>query len=321
MLRAWVAVPRRFGLLSSPWVLDRGDEVITVPSTFMATAEAITYCGAQPVFVDIDETSYTMDPAKLPDAITSRTKAIIPVHLFGQTADMAPILEIARSRGLAVIEDACQAHGAAYHGKTAGSLADVGCFSFYPGKNLGAFGEAGAVTSNSQELHEKVCVLRDHGQVRKYYHQMVGWNGRMDGIQAAILSIKLRHLENATEARRRHAAQYLAELSGVEGVTLPVERPGSRHVYHLFPIRVAQRDALIEELAARGVGTGIHYPVPVHLQECYQALGLGEGSFPVAERCAGEFVSLPMFPELTEDQVSYVAQAVKKSVIELSRSC
>jgi dTDP-4-amino-4,6-dideoxygalactose transaminase len=291
-----------------------GDEVITVPSTFMATAEAITYCGARPVFVDIDETSYTMDPARLSEAITSRTKAIIPVHLFGQIADMDPILAIGRKHGIPVLEDAAQAHGATYNGRKAGSLGAAGCFSFYPGKNLGAFGEAGATTTNDPEIQRKISVLRDHGQVRKYYHEMVGWNGRMDGIQAAILSIKLRHLEKATEARRRHAVQYLAELSGMDGVTLPVEMPGRRHVYHIFPIRVAQRDALIEDLTSHGVGTGIHYPVPVHLQECYQALGHGEGSFPVAERCAREFVSLPMFPELTEDQVSYVAQAVKKSV-------
>jgi dTDP-4-amino-4,6-dideoxygalactose transaminase len=288
-----------------------GDEVITVPSTFMATAEAITYCGARPVFVDIEDSTYTMDPDLLEAAITPKTKAIIPVHLFGQTADMDPILRIAEKHGLRVIEDACQAHGATYRGRRAGAIADAGCFSFYPGKNLGAFGEAGATTTGNRELWEKICVLRDHGQVRKYYHSMVGWNGRMDGIQAAVLSIKLSHLEMATELRRSHAAQYHEELAGIENVIRPQEAPGRRHVYHLYAIRVPHRDQFIAALTDRGIGSGIHYPVPVHLQECYRELGYGEGSFPVAEKCAREFVSLPMYPELTPTQVSCVADAVK----------
>jgi dTDP-4-amino-4,6-dideoxygalactose transaminase len=291
-----------------------GDEVITVPSTFIATTEAISFCGAKPVFVDIDETTYTMDPSLLEAAITPRTKAIIPVHLFGQMADMDPILAIGRKHGIPVVEDSAQAHGASYNGQVAGSVGAVGCFSFYPGKNLGAFGEAGATTTNDPELQRKICVLRDHGQVRKYHHAMIGWNGRMDGIQAAVLSIKLRHLDKATDLRRQHAAQYRKELAGVEGVILPTEAPGRKHVYHVYAVRVGQRDRFIQSLTDYGIGTGIHYPVPVHLQECYASLGLREGSFPVAEKCAREFVSLPMFPELTPSQVTCVTEAVKRAL-------
>jgi len=294
-----------------------GDEVITVPMTFMATAEAITYCGAKPVFVDIDETTYTMDPALLEAAITPRTKAIIPVHLFGQMADVDPILAIARKHGIPVVEDSAQAHGAAYHGKTAGSVGAVGCFSFYPGKNLGAFGEAGGTTTNDAALHQKICVLRDHGQARKYYHSMVGWNGRMDGIQAAVLRIKLGHLDRATELRRQHAAQYDRELPDVQELIRPIEASGRKHVYHVYAVRVQRHDDLIRELTSAGVGTGIHYPVPVHLQECYASLGYGPGSFPVAEACAREFLSLPMYPELTPEQISYVVGAVKSALAEV----
>ena len=291
-----------------------GDEVITVPSTFMATAEAITYCGARPVFVDVDERTCTMDPALLEAAITKKTKAIIPVHLLGQTADMDPIIAIARKHGLAVIEDSCQAHGADYKGRRAGSLADAGCFSFYPGKNLGAFGEAGAVVTNNEELATKMRILRDHGQVRKYHHSMVGWNCRMDGIQGAVLRIKLRHLERANEARRAHAAAYNELLANIPEITLPTEAPFARHVYHVYAIRTADRDELMKSLGAAGIGCGIHYPVPVHLQEAYQSLGYSTGSFPVAERMALEFVSLPMYPELTRSQIEEVAQCVKESV-------
>ena len=291
-----------------------GDEVITVPSTFMATAEAITYCGARPVFVDVDERTCTMDPALLEAAITKKTKAVIPVHLLGQTADMDPIIAIARKHGLAVVEDSCQAHGADYKGRRAGSLADAGCFSFYPGKNLGAFGEAGAVVTNNEELATKMRILRDHGQVRKYHHSMVGWNCRMDGIQGAVLRIKLRHLERANEARRAHAAAYNELLANIPEITLPTEAPFARHVYHVYAIRTADRDELMKSLGAAGIGCGIHYPVPVHLQEAYQSLGYTTGSFPVAERMALEFVSLPMYPELTRSQIELVAQCVKESV-------
>lgn len=288
-----------------------GDEVITVPNSFMATAEAITYCGATPVFVDIDPETYTMDPARLEEAITAKTRAIIPVHLFGQTADMDLILEIARRHGLPVIEDACQAHGAEYKGQRAGSLADAACFSFYPGKNLGAFGEAGAVVTNNAALAEKIRILRDHGQHLRYYHSMVGWNCRMDGIQAAVLRIKLRHLDRANEARRRHAAYYNEALGLQEQIRRPLEAACNRHVYHIYAIRVPQRDRFMELLAEKGIGCAIHYPVPIHLQDAYRHLGHREGSFPIAENCAAEFVSLPMFPELTAAQLDAVCDAVK----------
>ena len=291
-----------------------GDEVITVPNTFMATAEAITYCGAKPVFVDVDERTYTMDPAAIEKAITSRTKAIIPVHLFGQPADMDPILGIAHAHGLVVIEDAAQAHGAEYKGRRAGSLGDAGCFSFYPGKNLGAFGEAGAVVTGNHELQEKIRILRDHGQIRKYYHTMVGWNCRMDGIQAAVLRVKLRHLEKGNERRRSHAAQYDRALEGMGEITTPYEGPYARHVYHIYAIRLRERDEAIRRLAEMGIACGIHYPVPVHLQEAYQNLGYEEGAFPIAEQAAKDFVSLPMFPELTPAQIEMVAECVKEAL-------
>jgi dTDP-4-amino-4,6-dideoxygalactose transaminase len=289
-----------------------GDEVITVPSTFMATVEAISYCGAKPVFVDIDERTYTMDPAGLEKAITRQTKAIIPVHLFGQPADMDPILGIAREHGLFVIEDAAQAHGAEYKGRRVGSLGDAGCFSFYPGKNLGALGEAGAVVTNNDELQEKIGLLRDHGQLRKYHHTMVGWNCRMDGIQAAVLSIKLRHLEKGNELRRSHAAQYDRAFMGLEELVTPYEHPYARHVYHIYAIRVRERDEVILGLAKRGIACGIHYPIPIHLQEAYQNLGYEEGAFPIAEQAAKEFISLPMFPELTPKQIEMVVESLKE---------
>ena len=288
-----------------------GDEVITVPGTFMATAEAISYCGAKPVFVDIEEATCTMDPALVEAAITSRTKAIIPVQLFGQCADMDPILEIARKHKLLVIEDACQAHGAEYKGQRAGSMGDAGCFSFYPGKNLGAFGEAGGTVTNNPQLAEKMRILRDHGQSRKYHHSMIGWNCRMDGIQGAVLRIKLQHLEKSNDLRRQHAALYNELLADVEDIVLPVEADYSRHVYHVYAIRIKERDELMKHLNAAGIGCGIHYPVPVHLQEAYRHLGHGVGDFPIAERCALEFVSLPMYPELTSEQIHAVAAGVK----------
>jgi len=288
-----------------------GDEVITVPDTFIATAEAISFCGAKPVFVDVMESTCNLDPEKLEGAITEQTKAVIPVHLFGQPADMDPILEIARRHGLLVIEDACQAHGAQYKGKMAGSIGDAGCFSFYPGKNLGAYGEAGAVVTNSEALAEKMRMFRDHGQARKYEHAMVGWNARMDGLQGAVLSVKLSHLEDWNNARRQNACLYSELLQGVQGIVLPTEADYARHVYHIYAIRVKDRDKLIAQLAEQGISCGIHYPVPVHLQKAYQDLGLGEGSFPVVERCATEFISLPMFPELTVEQISYVADEIK----------
>jgi dTDP-4-amino-4,6-dideoxygalactose transaminase len=291
-----------------------GDEVITVPNSFMATAEAITYCGAKPVFVDVDERTYTMNPSGLEEAVTTRTKAIIPVHLFGQPADMDPILDFARSRSLSVIEDAAQAHGAFYKGRKVGTLGDAACFSFYPGKNLGAFGEAGAVVTGSDELNDKVRILRDHGQIRKYHHTMIGWNGRMDGIQGAVLQIKLRHLEKGNQLRRSYAAEYNDALGGIEEIIIPFCPSNVRSVYHIYAIRVPNRDQVMDSLAQEGIGSGVHYPVPIHLQEAYRSLGHGPGSFPVAEKCAAEFVSLPMFPELTSQQLAYVAQGVLQAV-------
>lgn len=291
-----------------------GDEVITVPSTFMATAEAITYCGATPVFVDIDEATYTMDPALIAAAVTSRTKAIIPVHLFGQTADMDPILEVARAHGLFVIEDSAQAHGATYKGRKAGSLAHAGCFSFYPGKNLGAFGEAGAIVTDDAELAQKMRVLRDHGQARKYHHTMIGWNCRMDGIQGAVLQIKLRVLERGNELRRSHARAYDEAFAGIPEIIVPSIASWAQPVYHIYAIRVSDRDEVMAFLNEKGVGCGIHYPIPVHLQEAYQHLGLREGSFPVAEQCAEQFLSLPMYPELTACQVRTVIETVRQAV-------
>jgi dTDP-4-amino-4,6-dideoxygalactose transaminase len=291
-----------------------GDEVITVPNTFMATAEAITYCGARPVFVDVDEQTYTMDPAGLEAVLSPRTKAIIPVHLFGQTADMDPILEFARRHHLLVIEDAAQAHGAKYKGRKAGTMGNVGCFSFYPGKNLGAFGEAGAVVTESTELQEKIRVLRDHGQIRKYRHTMIGWNCRMDGIQAAVLSVKLRHLDRSNTLRRRHALEYNEALEKVEEVIRPFAAPYAEHVYHLYPIRVRERDEVMWRLQQKGIQCGVHYPVPIHLQKAYRSLGYEAGRFPVSERTALEFISLPMFPELTSAQIGMVALGLTEAV-------
>lgn len=288
-----------------------GDEVITVPSTFMATAEAISFCGARPVFVDIDEVTYTMDVGLLEKAITPKTKAIIPVHLFGQCSDMDAILAIARKHGIPVVEDACQAHGATYKGRKAGTLGAAGAFSFYPGKNLGALGEGGGVVTNDADLAGKMQVLRDHGQSRKYHHTKIGWNGRMDGIQAAVLSVKLKQLNVSNVRRRSHALQYEQLLGGNEEVILPAQGRDNESVYHIYAVRVKDRDQVLRAMGERGISCGIHYPIPVHLQEAYRFLGRGRGSYPVAERCAGEFLSLPMYPELTLEQVRAVADELK----------
>jgi dTDP-4-amino-4,6-dideoxygalactose transaminase len=296
--------------------IGEGDEVITVPNTFIATAEAITYCKARPVFVDVDQNTFTMNPAELEKSLTERTKAIIPVHLFGQPADMDPILEFARGYGLFVIEDAAQAHGAEYKGRKAGTMGDAGCFSFYPGKNLGAFGEAGAVVTNDPELRKQIQVLRDHGQSQKYYHTSMGWNCRMDGIQAAVLSIKLRHLDEANSMRRKHALEYDQAFAGIDEVRTPFEAKYARHVYHVYAVRVQERDEIRRHLQEKGVGCAVHYPVPIHLQEACRNLGYKEGAFPIAESLADEFLSLPMFPELTTEQTEYVACCVGETVGE-----
>jgi dTDP-4-amino-4,6-dideoxygalactose transaminase len=296
--------------------VEPGDEVITVPNSFMATAEAITYCGAKPVFVDVDEQTYTMNPDELERALTPRTKAIIPVHLYGHPADMDPILEFARAHGLPVIEDACQAHGAEYKGRRVGSLGDAGCFSFYPGKNLGAMGEAGAVVTGDPNIQAVMRTLRDHGQVKKYHHVMVGWNCRMDGIQAVVLRTKLAFLDQYNHLRRTHSEVYSNAFDELEGIVTPIEQDYARHVYHVYAVRVQNREAVMQVLGASQIGYAIHYPVPIHLQKAYKSLGYTLGSFPVAERHAGELLSLPVFPELTSGQRDWVIDSVKRGIAE-----
>jgi dTDP-4-amino-4,6-dideoxygalactose transaminase len=288
-----------------------GDEVITVPNTFIATTEALTQAGATIRFVDVTSDTMTMDPAGLEAAITSRSVGVVPVHLYGQPADMDPILALAAKHGLWVIEDAAQAHGAEYKGQHAGTMGALGAFSFYPGKNLGALGEAGATIGNDQALLENVRRLREHGQSRKYYHEIEGYNGRLDAIQAAFLRIKLRHLRVWNQQRRSAATLYRDALAGIAEIKLPVEAKYAKHVYHLFVIRAERRDALQVHLTARKIGTGLHYPLPLHLQNAYRPLGLTRGAFPVTERAADEILSLPMFPELTQAQVGRVADAIR----------
>lgn len=288
-----------------------GDEVITVSHTFMATVSAVRYAGAKPVLVDVDPAGYTMDPKLVEGAITKRTKAIIPVHLYGQTADMDPILEIAKRHDLIVIEDACQAHGAEYKGRRAGSMGHMAAFSFYPGKNLGACGEGGALVTSDPELMKRAKMLRDWGQEKRYHHVLEGYNYRMDNIQGAILRIKLRHLPAWTEARRAHAARYRELLAGSK-VTAPAEMPYAKHVYHIYAVLTKDPAALHTALGDRGIATGFHYPIPVHLQPCFAHLGVARGSLPVTEKIAAEELSLPMFAELTDDQIREVAAAAKE---------
>jgi dTDP-4-amino-4,6-dideoxygalactose transaminase len=289
-----------------------GDEVITIPFTFIATTAAISYTGATPVFVDIDPVSYTMDVSQIEAAITAKTKAILPVHLYGQPADLDPILEIARRHNLVVIEDAAQAHGARYKGKRVGGLADIGCFSFYPGKNLGAYGEGGGVVTNNPEYDRKIRMLRDWGQEKRYHHVVLGYNYRMDGIQGGILRVKLRYLDGWTAARQAHAAQYDQLLSDT-GLKTPVVMPYAQHVYHVYALRTPNRAQLQEQLAAKGIQTGIHYPIPVHLQQAYAELGYKAGDFPHSERAAAEVLSLPMYAELTSEQVDAVCESINGS--------
>jgi dTDP-4-amino-4,6-dideoxygalactose transaminase len=288
-----------------------GAEVITVPNTFIATTEAISMSGAKPVFVDVDPESYNIDVSKIEAAITSKTKAILPIHLYGQPADMDPILEIAGRHGLLVIEDACQAHGAEYRGKRVGVLGQVGCFSFYPGKNLGAYGDGGAVVTNDSRVAEKILILKDHGQSEKNKHSREGFNYRLDGIQAAVLNVKLKHLEDWTAKRRRNAQRYSELLQGLDVIT-PVEKKFAKHVFHLYIIRLHRRDALAEHLRARDVGVGMHYPIALHLQEAYAHLGYRQGSFPAAEECAAQVLSLPMYAELREEQIQHVVDGIKE---------
>ena len=286
-----------------------GDEVITTPFTFVATVAAIVYAGATPVFVDIDPALYTIDPSRIESAITARTKAILPVHLYGQPADMDPILELARKHSLRVIEDAAQAHGAEYKGRRVGSLGDFGCFSFYPGKNLGAYGEGGMVVTSDPEFRRTLRMLRDWGAEQKYQHVLKGYNYRLEGMQGAILRVKLRHLE-AWTLRRRVLAETYNETLRPAGIGTPVEASYSRHVYHVYAIRTPERARLQQQLQEQGIQTGIHYPIPVHLLPAYADLGYRQGQFPHAERAADEELSLPMFPELTASQVYAVSAAV-----------
>lgn len=316
-----------------------GDIVVTVPHTFIATTEAISQAGAQIAFVDINEHSYTMDPEKLQhylevdcelDSKTGRlierksklrVAAIVPVHLYGQTADMDPILELAERYNLIVVEDACQAHGAEYYSKKdkvwkkAGTMGLASAFSFYPGKNLGACGEAGAITTNDEQLAQKMKMIRDHGQAKKYYHDIEGYNGRLDSIQAGWLSVKLRHLAKWNESRRALAHAYHKSLADLKGsVILPIEASFTKGVYHLYVVRVQDREALQAHLVEAGIGTGIHYPIPLHLQKAYQHLRYKQGAFPVTEKLANEIVSLPMFPQLTPAQQSLVCDSVSSYV-------
>ena len=290
-----------------------GDEVITVSFSFFATAEAIFYSGARPIFVDIDERTFNMDVAQVADRITPRTRAIIPVHLYGRTMDMRLLMDLARDHNVAVIEDACQAHGAVLDtGKKAGTEGRIGCFSYYCSKNLGAYGEAGSIVTDDDELAELIRQLREHGQVTRYYHPVVGYNARLDEIQAAVLRIKLKRLDRWNERRREIARLYGSLLEGC-GVILPEDPGGQRHVWHIYAIRVpaAKRDPVRAFLADRGIGTGIHYPVPIHLQDAAQFLGSRKGELPVTELIADEVLSLPMYPELTDEQVGQVADAVR----------
>jgi dTDP-4-amino-4,6-dideoxygalactose transaminase len=327
----------RFALLAAG--LEPGDAVITVPNTFIATTEAISQAGAVPMFVDVDERTYNLDPEKLREFIETqcefdsksqklfvkktkaRVAAVIPVHLYGQMADMDPILDLAAKYNLIVIEDACQAHGAEYFSKNqnrwmkAGSMGKAAAFSFYPGKNLGACGEAGAVTTGDAELARKIRMLRDHGQAQKYYHDVEGYNGRLDAIQAGILRVKLKHLAEWTEMRRAAAARYGELLADSDAKMIPPYEPAwSKAVYHLYVVRVENREGLMQQLGSVGIGTGIHYPIPLHLQKAYESLGYKKGDFPVSETVAAEIVSLPMFPQLREDQQERVASEVLNCV-------
>ena len=291
-----------------------GDEVITVPFTFVATVAAIEYAQARPVFVDIEPTYFTMDPAKIERAVTPRTKAIVPVHLYGQPADMDAIRDVADRHRLIVIEDACQSHGSEYKGRRCGSMGLLGCFSFYPGKNLGAYGEGGAIVTSDPALATKVRLLRSWGEEVRYEHKHRGFNYRMDGVQGAVLGVKLKYLEAWTEARRSHAAEYTRRLTGT-AASAPTERPASRHVYHQYVVRVPERDAWRAALTEAGVQTGVHYPIPVHLQPAYADLGYSSGDFPIAEQAAAEVLSLPMFPEMTDQQIESIASVFRAGVL------
>lgn len=287
-----------------------GDEVITTPFTFVATSWAISYVGAKPVFVDIDDRTFNLDPKLVERAITSRTKAILPVHLYGHPFDIDSLLQICREHKLPLVEDAAQAHGANYRGKVIGTFGVMSCFSFYPGKNLGAYGEGGALVTNDAALATRARALREHGSTVRYYHEEVGYNYRMEGIQGAVLGVKLKHLAQWTNERRRVARRYNELLAGTP-LQLPLEADYAESAWHLYAVRYSRRDELKKHLEANGVGCGLHYPLPLHLQKCYASLGYRAGDFPVAEKAARECLSLPIYPELTEEQIQRVAEVIK----------
>ena len=292
------------------------DEVIVPDFTYIATALAVSYTGARPVFVDIDEETYNIDPRKIQKAITKKTKAIIPVHLFGQPANMPQILRIAKDKGLKVIEDVAQAHGATIKlgqkgWKKVGSLGDTGCFSFYPSKNLGAMGDAGMVVTNDEQIYQKLLILRDQGRITKYKHTIIGYNARLDTLQAAILRVKLRRLNQWNSMRQKAARTYDKYLKGIKGVAIPKVAAGLRHVYHIYAIRVKNRDKVYEHLREKGITAMLHYPIPLHLQMAYRHLGYRKGDFPVSEKIASEIISLPMHPYLRENQIKYIAKDLK----------
>ncbi|PIN98727.1 MAG: hypothetical protein COT90_02905 [Candidatus Diapherotrites archaeon CG10_big_fil_rev_8_21_14_0_10_31_34] len=294
--------------------IGKGDEVITVPNTFFATVEAILHSGAKPVFVDAKEESFNMDPELLEEKITSKTKAIIPVHLFGQCCDMKPIKEIAEKHSLKIIEDACQAHGAEYNGKKAGSIGDLACFSFYPAKNLGAFGEGGMITGSDEELIDKARVFRAHGEKPKNTHNLVGYNYRLESLQAAVLNVKLKKLDEWNSMRRTVAKKYNEILGDIKGLILPKEMSYGKHVYHLYVARVKERDNLQDYLKEQEIFTGIHYSTPVHLQPACSFLGYTKGDFPVAEKLMQEIISLPMHPFLTEEEIDFVGEKLREGL-------
>jgi len=301
--------------------LKPGDEVIIPANTFIATAWGATLCGAKPVFVDCEPDSYNIDPAKAEKAITKKTKAIVAVHLYGQPADMDPLNEIARKHNIYLVEDCAQSHLAEYKGNKTGGLSEAASFSYYPGKNLGAYGEGGAVTTNNPEIAQKVKMIRDHGAVQKYNHEIFGHNYRMEGIQGAVLGVKLKHLDKWTDGRRRVAAKYRELLGDLKNIKVPVEMPYAKHVYHLYVIQVRsgdkqndnqKRDALQKYLGDNGISTGLHYPIPLHVQPCFRDLNYKKGDFPVTEQLAETGLSLPMYPELKDDQIEYVCSKIKE---------
>ena len=299
-------------LLVSLMALDigAGDEVICPPFTFFGTAGSIWRTGARPVFVDIDPVTFNIDPAKIEAAVTANTKAVMPVHLYGQMADMDAIMAVAAARNLPVIEDGAQAIGSAYKGKRAGSIGTVGCFSFYPTKNLGGIGDGGMVVSNDEDLAEKIRKLRNHGETTRYHHKYVGGNFRLDTLQAAALLVKFKHLEEWSARRRAHGANYTKFLAGCSGVRTPVIAEGNESIYNQYVIRAEKRDELKDFLADRGVSSGIYYPLSLHQQECFGSLGYGEGDFPVSEAATKDVLALPIFPELTDEQVAFVAESI-----------